>query len=142
MCLIGHISLCHLSKFISFCWVRCHSKAGGESNLVRWFGYPLQSDSGSISSSLTQVPTYFPHALQDFLKFPPRVIGTTLHPSCTTPHQFFSKSALHPTLLHTIFSYVFLPDNFLHISNAATPSVVTPTPFTSTQWGVLYLTTK
>ena len=40
--LTGHIRLRNLSTFASFRWVRCdHSKVGGASTLVRWFGYPL-----------------------------------------------------------------------------------------------------
>ena len=40
--LTGHLRLCHLTTFASFCWIRCHhSKVGVASTLVSWFGYPL-----------------------------------------------------------------------------------------------------
>ena len=42
-------------------------------------------------------------------------------------------------MLHTIFSYGLLLGNFIHSTHADTPSIVTPTPFTSTQWGVCHL---
>ena len=106
--LTGHIRLRNLSTFASFRWVRCdHSKVGGASNLVNWFGCPLLLDSGIMSSTWTQVPTYFPHLLWICLEFSPRSICTTHHPSCTTPHHRISTVASHPNLLHTIFLCVF-----------------------------------
>ena len=109
---------------------------------MRWLGYPLLSDLVRTSSSPTQVPIYCPHMLQDFLEFAPCGLRTTPYPSCNIPHQHLSPVASHLNLLHTIFSYGLLPGNFLRLPHTATPSIVTPTPFTSTKWVVRHLTTK
>ena len=132
--LTGHICLCHLSTFVSLCWARCHNfKVRGASNLVSWFLFPLIPDSVSTSSSPTQVPIYCPNVLQDFLGFAPFGLSSTPNPSCAIPHRHLSTVASHPILIHAIFSYGLLPGHIFHSTHAATTSIVTPTPFTSTQ---------
>ena len=141
--LTGHLHLRHFSILASFNCVRCYySKVCSASTLVSRFGYTLLSDSGSTPPSPTQVPIYCPHLLQVFLKFQPRGIRTTTHPSCTIPHQCFSTVDSNPILLHAIILYGLLPRHFPHYPRSATPYLFTPTPFNSTQCGVFRITTK
>ena len=79
--------------------------------------------------------------LKDFWEFSSCNIFTTLHTSCTTPHQRLSTVASHTTLIHTIFLYGLLPGHFIHSTHVA-KSIFTTTTFTYTKWGVRHITTN